>query len=107
MRNRRTDNGAYYSGAAWQQYGGGSVVNETAFRAVAAGLREQQLPAPKVWQLDDWWYPGHAAVWVTCVQNWSFTHPSYWPSGLKGLSTDLGAPWILYVPFFCPNSTYT
>jgi hypothetical protein len=49
----------YYSGGAWAPpkggIGGGTVVNEAAFKAVAAGLKQQDLlGAVKVWQLDDW-----------------------------------------------------
>eukprot|EP01043_Picozoa_sp_COSAG02_P024565 COSAG02_NODE_1346_length_13140_cov_106.669964_10_plen_82_part_00 len=50
---------SYYSGGAWAPpkggIGGGTVVNEAAFKAVAAGLKQQDLlGAIKVWQLDDW-----------------------------------------------------
>jgi hypothetical protein len=44
---------------------------------------------------------------VNCVKNWTFTTPSFFPSGLKGLSDSLGAPWLLYMPFFCPENEYT
>jgi hypothetical protein len=50
-------NGAYYSGGAWGEAGGGgAAVNEAAFKAVAAGLQAQGLyEAVRIWQLDDWW----------------------------------------------------
>lgn len=52
------DNGAYYSGGAWAPpkggVGGGTVVNEKALKAVAAGLKKQDLlAAVKIWQLDE------------------------------------------------------
>ena len=62
-RNGRywTDNGGYMSGSAWSPpeggNGGGTVVKEANFKAVAKGLKEQGLMgAVKSWQLDDWWY---------------------------------------------------
>lgn len=102
-----TDNGAYYSGGAWGEAGGGGdPVNETAFRAVAAGLKEQELfGAVHIWQLDDWWYHGRASVYSDCVLNWSLPTATF-PSGLKKLSADLGKPWLLYVPFWCPENVH-
>ena len=53
--NTYSDNGAYYSGGAWMPPaggagGGGEVVNEEAFRAVAQGLKDQNLlSAVKIW----------------------------------------------------------
>jgi hypothetical protein len=46
--------GAYYGGGAWtgEDGGGGKVVNELAFKAVAQGLREQDLlSAVRIWQV--------------------------------------------------------
>ncbi|CAE7030117.1 unnamed protein product [Symbiodinium sp. KB8] len=38
--------------------------------AVAHGLAESKLlEAVHIWQLDDWWYPGHAAVYVHCARS--------------------------------------
>lgn len=93
------DNGAYLSGGAWGEAGGGgAVVNEAAFRAVAAGLeRAGLLTAVRTWQLDDWWYYGRAATYSDCVTNWSLPAAN-WPSGLKGLSAALGKPWLLCTP---------
>ena len=34
-------------------------------------------------------------------------HAKTFPSGLKNLSRDLGVPWILYVPFWCPVNEHT
>ena len=50
-----TDNGAYYSGGNWGEAGGGGAsVNEAAFRAVSAGLKELSIDAAvRTWQLDD------------------------------------------------------
>ena len=104
-----TDNGAYYSGGAWanESGGGGKVVNEAAFRAVAEGLKAQDLPI-KIWQLDDWWYPTDPTdhgIYSNCIANWTLL-PSTFPSGLKGLSQAIRTPWLLYVPFWCPNNVY-
>lgn len=56
LRQYWTDNGAYYSGGNWDEAGGGGAsVNETAFRAVSAGLKELSIDAAvRTWQLDDW-----------------------------------------------------
>ena len=56
-------------------------------------------------QLDDWWYHGRGSVYSNCVTNWSLP-PATFPSGLKGLSAALGKPWLLYVPFWCPENIY-
>lgn len=112
-----TDNGAYYSGGAWannshnsDENGGGDPVNETAFKAVAAGLKAQGLlDAVKVWQLDDWWYESsvpQGGVYSACVKNWSLPERTF-PSGLKKLSEALETPWLLYVPFWCPENVYS
>eukprot|EP00937_MAST-01D_sp_MAST-1D-sp2_P001458 g1458.t1 len=102
-----TDNGAYLSGGAWGEAGGGGdPVNETAFRAVAAGLERQRLwGAVRTWQLDDWWYHGRASVYSDCVNDWSLPAATF-PSGLRNLSAALGTPWLLYVPFWCPENTH-
>ena len=64
-----TDNGAYYYGDAWGQAGGGGPdCNETSMLQVAQGLDHQGLlDSVGMWQLDDWWYPGHPAVYVHCA----------------------------------------
>eukprot|EP01047_Picozoa_sp_COSAG01_P052473 COSAG01_NODE_5522_length_4206_cov_6.215973_3_plen_133_part_00 len=118
------EQGAYYSGGAWvnESGGGGKVVNEAAFKAIADGLRDKDLlDAVKIWQLDDWWCTNglssihlsarirltqvagcHAdhttigGVYSACVSNWSLPRHTF-PSGLKALSTELGTPWLLYV----------
>ena len=103
-----TDNGAYYSGGNWGEAGGGGkAVNESAFRAVAAGLKEQSLDAAvRIWQLDDWWYhKATGGVYSSCVFNWSLPSTTF-PSGLRGLSSALRTPWLLYVPFWCPRNVY-
>ena len=107
MTERPARAGAYYSGGAWAEAGGGGdEVNEAAFKAVAAGLQEQDLwKAVRTWQLDDWWYYGRGAIYSDCVTNWSLP-PRTFPSGLKGLSASLGKPWLLYVPFWCPENVY-
>eukprot|EP00435_Cladocopium_sp_Y103_P075365 s16_g56.t2 len=69
-------------------------------------LQQQDLlKAVRIWQLDDWWYPGHPAVWVYCVENWTLIPPAFNKS-LAELSAALGKPWLLYVPFFCPSNVY-
>lgn len=102
-----TDNGAYYYGDQWKEAGGGgSECNETSMTRVAQALQRQDLlKAVRIWQLDDWWYPGHPAVWVYCVENWTLIPPAFNKS-LKELSAVLGKPWLLYVPFFCPSNIY-
>ena len=102
-----TDNGAYYYGDAWGEAGGGGApCNETSMVAVADGLEEKGLlDAVKVWQLDDWWYPGPRKVWVHCVQNWTLAKPAF-DHDLAWLSKRVKTPWLLYVPFFCPDSVY-
>ena len=35
--------------------------------------------------------------------NWSLPERTF-PSGLRKLSADLGKPWLLYVPFWCPEN---
>eukprot|EP01052_Picozoa_sp_SAG31_P027808 SAG31_NODE_2634_length_5342_cov_2.253099_4_plen_525_part_00 len=108
-----TDNGAYYSGGAWAKPkggagGGGEVVNEAAFRAVARGLEEKGLlDAVRVWQLDDWWYETSVGgVYSACIYNWTLPTRTF-PSGLKALSHALKTPWLLYVPFWCPQNVYS
>lgn len=109
-----TDNGAYMSGGAWERpeggNGGGTVVNEAGFKAVARGLESQGLlDGVKSWQLDDWWYhtsKPQGGPYSACVANWSL-HKRTFPSGLKNLSRDLGIPWILYVPFWCPENEHS
>ena len=104
-----TDNGAYYSGGAWNESGGGgAVVNEAAFKAVADGLKKKDLlSAVKIWQLDDWWYhTGRGGVYSACVKNWTLP-PATFPSGLKNLSVALETPWLLYVPYWCPVNVYS
>jgi hypothetical protein len=104
------------------------VVNEVAFKAVAVGLEEQELwQAVKIFQLDDWymllartrryntrtnqpaqlcrWYGGRGSIYSNCVNEWSLPARTF-PSGLKNLSAALGTPWLLYVPFWCPENTY-
>jgi len=101
-----TDNGAYYYGDKWgDKGGGGNPANETALRAVASALKSKDLlSAVKIWQLDDWWYPGHQSVYVYCVQNW--TLGKGFNSTLAELSAAFDTPWLLYVPFFCPGNAY-
>jgi hypothetical protein len=83
-----TDNGAYYSAAAWGEAGVGGVhVNESSFQELATGLQKQDLyqaasetntkPKPtilcqavKMIQLDDWFYSGKGGVYSNCVANW-------------------------------------
>mmetsp|Transcript_86928 Transcript_86928/g.246464 ORF Transcript_86928/g.246464 Transcript_86928/m.246464 type:complete len:826 (+) Transcript_86928:58-2535(+) len=103
-----TDNGAYYYGDAWgDSGGGGGTCNETSMLEVAEGLRKQDLlRAVRTWQLDDWWYPGHRAVYVHCVRNWTLTGPAF-RRDLASLSTALETPWLLYVPFFCAENAYS
>ncbi|CAJ1359089.1 unnamed protein product [Effrenium voratum] len=102
-----TDNGAYYYGDAWGQAGGGGPdCNETSMLQVAQGLDHQGLlDSVGMWQLDDWWYPGHPAVYVHCVSNWTLSPPAFNRS-LRELSEAIGKPWLLYVPFFCPSNVY-
>ena len=95
-----TDNGAYLSGGAWPRpeggNGGGTVVNEAAFKAVVKGLREQDLHI-KSFQLDDWWYNTsnpQGGVYSACVANWTLQNATF-PSGLAKLSRALGTNWIL------------
>ena len=101
------DNGAYYYGDRWKEAGGGgSECNETSMAQVAKALEEQELlTAVHSWQLDDWWYPGHPAVWVHCIENWTLVPPAFNRS-LAQLSAAIGKPWLLYVPFFCPSNVY-
>lgn len=103
-----TDNGAYYYGDQWHEAGGGGqTCNEASMIEVARGLeRENLLDAVRIWQLDDWWYPGHKAVFVHCVQNWTLVPPAFNRS-LAELSRTVGKPLLLYVPFFCPENVYT
>lgn len=103
-----TDNGAYYYGDQWGEAGGGGeTCSESAMRSVAAGLEQQGLlDAIGIWQLDDWWYPGHPAVWVHCVKNWTLVPPAFNHS-LRVLGAALGKPWLLYVPFFCAENDYS
>eukprot|EP00913_Durusdinium_trenchii_P032634 g30546.t1 len=102
------DNGAYYYGDQWHEAGGGGqTCNEASMIEVARGLeRENLLDAVRIWQLDDWWYPGHKAVFVHCVQNWTLVPPAFNRS-LAELSRTVGKPLLLYVPFFCPENVYT
>ena len=95
------------SGGAWGEAGGGGdPVNETGFRAVASGLEQKGLwGAVRIWQLDDWWYHGRGSEYSDCVTNWSLPVDTF-PSGLRKLSADLGKPWLLYVPFWCPENVY-
>lgn len=97
-----TDNGAFYYGDAWGDAGGGGkLVNESSMRAVAAGLKQQGLlTATRIWQLDDWFYPGPPSVYVHCVSNWTLKPPAF-TSTLGELSKAVETPWLLYVPFFC------
>merc|ERR1712166_877750 len=106
-----TDNGAYMSGGAWGEAGGGgAVVNEAVFKQIASGLDKQKLlDAVHIWQLDDWWYQTstpQGGVYSACIANWSLPHETF-PSGLKNLSVQLRTPWSLYVPFWCPDNEYT
>lgn len=102
------DNGAYYYGDQWNEAGGGGThCNETSMKHVAQGLEQQKLlSAVHIWQLDDWWYPGHPAIWVHCIENWTLVPPAF-NETLRQLSTSLGKSWLLYVPFFCPKNVYT
>ena len=61
-----TDNGAYYYGDRWGEAGGGGApCNQSSLEAVASGLAQDKLlGAVRVWQLDDWWYPGNQSVCV-------------------------------------------
>ena len=56
-------------------------------------------------QLDDWWYPGKKSIYVHCVRNWSLGEPAFSRS-LGDLSKRVQTPWLLYVPFFCPDNVY-
>lgn len=100
-----TDNGAFYYGDAWGEAGGGGAVcNEDALTAVAAGLKAQALPV-RAYQPDDWWYPGGQAVYVHCIRNWTLGRPAFSVPSLGALSARLGAPLLLYAPFFCAKRT--
>lgn len=103
-----TDNGAYYYGDQWNQAGGGGdVCNETAMVAVADGLKQQDLlDAVHIWQLDDWWYPGHPSIWVHCVENWTLSKP-FFQDNLSDLQKKLQTPWLLYIPFWCAENIYS
>lgn len=109
-----TDNGAYNSGTAWAPPwggagGGGTEVNEAGLRQTALGLKDQGLlHAVKSWQLDDWWYmtsKPQGGVYSACVANWTLPSATF-PSGLRDLSKALTVPWLLYVPFWCPENVY-
>ena len=45
-------------------------------------------------------------VYSACVKNWSLPAKTF-PSGLKELSTALETPWLLYVPFWCPDNVFS
>lgn len=63
--------------------------------AVADGLEAKGLlESVKVWQLDDWWYPGPRAVWVHCVHNWTLAKPAF-DHDLAWLSKRVKTPWLL------------
>lgn len=101
------DNGAYYYGDQWKEAGGGGAeCNEASMLEVARALENKDLlRAVQIWQLDDWWYPGHPAVYVHCVDNWTLVPPAFNRS-LGQLSEALGKPWLLYVPFLCASNVY-
>lgn len=104
-----TDNGAYYYGDRWHEAGGGGrVVNEQAIATVADRLEAQGLrEAVRLWQLDDWWYPGTHAIMVHCVHNWTINgRPHSVPRSLREMSGALRMAWLLYLPFFCPHNVY-
>ncbi|CAE7252706.1 Cbr3, partial [Symbiodinium natans] len=103
-----TDNGAYYYGDQWHESGGGGeTCGEASMKQVAHGLAGLDLlQAVHVWQLDDWWYPGHPAVYVHCVREWVLGQAGF-HSSLGDLQKALGKPWLLYVPFFCRENAYT
>ena len=42
---------------------------------------------------------------VNCVRNWTLANENF-PSGLRSLSQALHTPWLLYVPFFCPQNQF-
>ena len=101
------DNGAYYYGDQWKEAGGGGVeCNEASMLAVARKLDSQGLLSKVgIWQLDDWWYLGHPAVYVHCVENWTLVPPAF-NGSLGQFSQRLGKPLLLYVPFFCRENVY-
>ena len=83
------------------------MANESSMIAVADGLAQQKLlSSVKIWQLDDWWYPGEKSIYVHCVRNWTLGQPAFSRS-LGALSKRVQTPWLLYVPFFCPENVYT
>ena len=45
-------------------------------------------------------------VYSACVKNWTLPAKTF-PSGLKGLSTTLETPWLLYVPYWCPDNVWS
>lgn len=110
-----TDNGAYYNFNKWagNEWPGrrwsprdsaGSTPEALLLRAVGS-LRAARVPVRYI-QLDDWWYVGtvHEGA-VACVSNWS-ARPDWFPHGLRGLSERAGVPLMLYVPYFCNDTTY-
>ena len=72
--------------------------------AVKSKLDEQKVPV-KYWQWDDWWYPGHA-VYVWCVQEWEMVDYAF-PSGLEGMHSKLGVPFLYYMPYWCQSNHTT